>query len=356
MKSHADAPPYGKGKPLTIASGALLAVTLFVSAPGISAHAQSGTGQTPPAQALAGQTPATQTPTPQWQIDAGGKAAFDVVSVKQNLTAPSQQTVSSNVPLGPMDAFTPTGGLLSATNYPLFVYMIFAYKLNADQMQSVQSQLPKWANTSRYDIQAKGPGNPTKDQMRLMMQALLADRFKLSLHYETKQVSVLALVLDKPGKFGPQLRLHADDVPCSSAPVSPGATNGNAPPVSITIEGGFPQICGVLTNVQSSAPGRVRIGARNMPLATFTGLLDNPALGVGRPVLDKTGIAGKVDFVIEFTPQFNGPLPPGADFQPDPNGPTFMEALKQQLGLKLESQTGPVESIFIDHIEQPTEN
>ena len=75
-----------------------------------------------------------------------------------------------------------------------------------------------------------------------------------------------------------------------------------------------------------------------------------------RPVLDKTGLTGKIDFVIEFTPQFNGPLPPGANFQPDPTGPTFLEALKEQLGLKLESQTGLVEVIVVDHVEQPSEN
>ena len=59
---------------------------------------------------------------------------------------------------------------------------------------------------------------------------------------------------------------------------------------------------------------------------------------------------------MEFTPQFNGPLPPGVNFQPDPSGPTFLEALKEQLGLKLESQTGPVDVIVVDHVEQPSEN
>ena len=245
---------------------------------------------------------------------------------------------------------------LEPTNIPLLQYLIFAYKLNTvDEIQSVQSQFPKWANTNRYDIEAKGPGNPTKDQMRLMMQALLADRFKLALHFDIKQVSVLALVFDKPGKFGPQFRVHPDDTECSSAPVSPGAVNGNAPRFSITVEGGFPQICGVIANLQPSAPGRVRIGARNIPLSTLAGLINSPATGIGRPVLDRTGISGKVDFVIEFTLQFDGPIPPGVD-QPDPTGPTFMEALKQQLGLKLESQTGPVESIVVDHVEQPSEN
>jgi len=71
--------------------------------------------------------------SPQWQIDAGGKMEFEVVSVKQNTATPSAQTVRSNIPLGPQDLYTPTGGLLSATNFPLIQYMIFAYKLTPNQ-------------------------------------------------------------------------------------------------------------------------------------------------------------------------------------------------------------------------------
>ena len=169
-----------------------------------------------------------QPPTPQWQIDAGGKMEFDVASVKQDTTPLSPQTVHSNVPLGPQDMYSPTGGLLSATNFPLLQYMVFAYKLTSTQFQSVQSQLPKWATTNRYDIQARVAGNPTKDQFRLMMQALLADRFKLAIHYEIKQQPIFALVLDKPGKLGPKLQPHPADSPCSTAGDAPGgtATNG----------------------------------------------------------------------------------------------------------------------------------
>jgi len=88
----------------------------------------------------------------------------------------------------------------------------------------------------------------------------------------------------------------------------------------------------------------------------FAGLANVGVTGVGRPVLEKTGLAGKVDFVIEFTPEVNGPVPPDAEFQPHPDGPTFMEALKEQLGLKLESQKGPVDVIVIDHVERPSDN
>jgi hypothetical protein len=143
-------------------------------------------------------------PVPKWQIAAGGKMAFDVASVKQNTAGQPER--NSNISFGASDVFTPTGGLLSASNIPLIQYIIFAYKITADGAQAVTSQLPKWASTDRYDIQARAAeSNPTKDQMRLMMQSLLSDRFKLAIHYETRQLPVFALVLDKAGENGEPL-------------------------------------------------------------------------------------------------------------------------------------------------------
>ena len=79
---------------------------------------------------------AQSTAVPQWEVSAGGKMAFDVVSVRQDTADPNSQTVISNIPLGPMDAFAPTGGLFNAANWPLSQYMIFAYKLTADQFKN----------------------------------------------------------------------------------------------------------------------------------------------------------------------------------------------------------------------------
>ena len=327
---------------LTIASTLVLAVALVVAvAPPVKAQSAGGQGLTAPP------------PMPQWQIDAGGKMEFDVVSVKQDTAEPSASTRNSNIPLGPQDLFSSTGGLLSATNWRLTQYMIFAYKLTPNQLQAVQSQLPKWADTDRYDIQARVSGNPTKDQFRLMMQALLADRFKLAIHYEIRQVPVLALVLDKPGKLGPQIQPHPNDAPCSTAPPPPGSAPGPPP----TVAGGFPEPCGAVDGWPSqNPPGRIRLGARDLTMEMLATSIDNPAAGIDRPVLDKTGLTGKYDFIMEFTPQINGPLPPGVNFTPDESGPTFLEALKEQLGLKLESQTGPVDVIVVDHVERPSEN
>jgi uncharacterized protein (TIGR03435 family) len=270
---------------------------------------------------------------------------FDIASVKPDSADLSAGNTHSNIPLGPMDSFTPTGGLLHSTNYPLILYIVFAYKPTSPEMQSINTQLPKWASANHYDIEAHATGNPTKDQFRLMMQALLADRFKLKVHYEYKQQPVLALVLDKPGKFGPHFQSHPADTPCSSAAPAEGP--------NATVAGGFPEQCGVLNVNPSPSTGRITIGGRNVPMSMLANMLGSqPALNITKPVIDKTGMTGNVDFTMEFSPE----LPPGTGFTPDPNGPTFLEALKDQLGIKLDQQTAPVESIVIDHVEEPSQN
>jgi uncharacterized protein (TIGR03435 family) len=323
---------------LALASALVLAATLIASA----LLAQSPKGQAPP----------VQPPTPQWQIDAGGKMEFDVASVKRDTRPETPATRTANMPLGPQDAFAPTGGLFSVNERTLEAWVIFAYKLGAEQDLAFVKQEPKWALENRYDIQARGAGNPTKDQYRLMMQALLADRFKLAVHYEIKQVPVYALVLDKPGKLGPQIQPHPSDASCSVA-IAPGGQSSMTGGTPVTIAGGFPERCGSVT--QWPVAGRFRMGARNVPLAMFTTHIADPGFtSVDKTVVDKTGLEGTFDFVMEFTPQWTPA--PGDDFQPDPSGPTFQEALKQQLGFKLESQTGQSVAFVLDHVEEPSEN
>jgi uncharacterized protein (TIGR03435 family) len=104
------------------------------------------------------------------------------------------------VPLGPGDVYPPNGGVFSGTNVPLISYIYFAYKVTGSQFQLLLPHLPKWVLTDRFDIEARANGNPTKDQMRMMMQSLLADRFKLSMHYETQELPAFALVLANPEK------------------------------------------------------------------------------------------------------------------------------------------------------------
>jgi hypothetical protein len=122
----------------------------------------------------------------------GSAPRFEVVSVKPNT---SNGPANSRFPLGPGDAFVP-GSLFSATNQPLIAYLRFAYKLGQSDLPS----LPAWVYDDRFDIEARAQGNPTKDQMRLMMQSLLTDRFKLITSTKRQSKPVFRLVLAKPGK------------------------------------------------------------------------------------------------------------------------------------------------------------
>jgi uncharacterized protein (TIGR03435 family) len=271
-----------------------------------------------------------------------GTPAFDVASVKLNK---SDDRPSANFPLGPGDIYVPNGGFLSAKNYPLITYIAFAYKIQASQMELLRPQFPAWVTTDRYDIQARAEGNPTKDEMRLMMRSLLAERFKLAIHSEPRQVSAFAVVLTKPEKTGPRLQKHAIDLPCSTT----------VEPQSETLAGGFPVICGGLARMPPTNPGAIRWGARDIPFTILANALTG--LGrLGRPVLDETGLQGTFDFVLERTPEYDGPVQPGVVVHSDASGPTFQEALKQQLGLKLVSQKAPVDMLVLDHVEHPSEN
>ena len=342
MRNRAGRTRNARTKPLlTVASAVVLAVAVLVHVPGPLR-----------AQAPKGQAPAAQAPTLQWQIDAGGKMAFDVASVKPNPT-PGRPT--SNVTLIG-EAYAPTGGLFSATNTTLMNYMRFAFKdiKLAYQATPDLAGAPAWVRNARYDIEARAQGNPTKDQMRLMVQSVLVDRFKLAFHYETRQLPVYALVLSKEGKLGPQLK--PSDGSCSSTPDDIKAVNTapELPPSASSASQSSPIPCGVLMPVPPSAPGRMRIAGRKVTLAYLAEMASAPATGVDRPVIDRTGLSGTFDMSFEFAPTPNGPPPPG--FTPDETGPTFIEGIQDMLGLKLQPQTGPVNVLVIDHVEEPSPN
>jgi bla regulator protein blaR1 len=298
---------------------------------------------------VAGPRVQAQSPTTDWQAAAGGKQTFDVASVKPNI---SSDRAHANFALDPWDSYPAAGGLLSVTNFPLSDYISFAFKLPPSQDPSLRSQMPKWATEERFDVQARAEGSPTKDQMRLMMQSLLADRFKLAVHTENRQAPVFGLVLAKPGKTGADLQPHSNERPCANAyPSAP--TAGSAPTSPAKSVDGF-SVCGILVAARSSTPGRIRVGARNLTMDQIASMLPAVAMGsLDRPILDQTGLVGSFDFSIEFTGGFKGPSP---DVQPDPSAITFLEALQDQLGLKLKSQKGPVEVLVIDHVEKPSEN
>jgi uncharacterized protein (TIGR03435 family) len=242
----------------------------------------------------------------------------------------------------------------------LIGYIYFAYNLTGSQLQLLMPQLPKWVITDHFDIQARADGNPSKDQMRLMMQSLLADRFKLAVHYETRRLPVFALVLAKPGRTGPQLQPHPEDSTCSTPPLSQSSAGVASAPTA-TVAGGLPTVCGSIEGMPSTPSGRIPVRARGVPIGLLASTLAQMG-NLDRAVLDRTGLSGNFDFTFEWTPQFHGPgtpqevLPVAANAHSGQAGPTFQQDLEEQLGLNLEPQEGPVEVLIIDHIEKPTGN
>jgi len=286
---------------------------------------------------------------PDWQSAAGGRMAFDVASVRRNTTAPPGAR-NSNFPLGPGDVYVPNGGHFRAMNYPLYALIEFAYKVTDSQEQLLLPQLPKWVTTDRFDIQASVQGNPTKDQMRLMMQSLLGDRFKLAVHYETRQLPVYVLLVDTPGKLGPLLQQHVNNSPCPTTPWVP-----SPPPTSPpeTFDARFPGSCGGILGMPPSVPGRMRAAARNVSMELISSSLAGTETGVDRPVLDQTGLTGMFDFAIEFTPKRDARSASAPNSRADSTELTFLQALKEQLGLKLVPQMGAFDVLVIDYVEQP---
>src|ERR1700761_4736041 len=144
------------------------------------------------------------------------KPEFEVASVKENK---SDSKPTSNVLLDRSDIYSATGGEFSATNQPLIAYLIFAYKVTVSETSGgLMARLPRWAISDRFDITARAAShNPSKEEMRLMMQSLLEDRFKLAVHREILQAPVFEMSLVKLGKTGPQLRRHSPASTCSTA-------------------------------------------------------------------------------------------------------------------------------------------
>jgi bla regulator protein BlaR1 len=285
---------------------------------------------------------------PSWQVAAGKKLAFEVATIKPNV---SDDPAKVNFTLGPGDTYAETGGRFRASNISLLDYVRFAYKLTDGQIQILQANAPKWIASTRFDIEAKSENpNPTKDQMRLMMQSLLAKRFKMVVHTETRELPVLAMVLVKPVKLGPQLRPHsADDGACSNVVASADHPSEPESPSAV------PAVCGDLMSVGvPSAPSHVRIGGRKVPLTVLAAHLSEMGQ-FDRPVLDRTGLSGTFDFVLEW-----GPDPASVSATPEDHvdRQTYLEeALQDQLGLTLKRQKAPMDVLLIDHVDrQLTEN
>ena len=225
-----------------------------------------------------------------------------------------------------------------------------AYGVDFDQIQA-----PGWISEERYDVRATIPPGATKDDLKMMYQHLLEERFKLALHHIKKDFPVYELTIAKGGS---KLKENTE----SLEPTRPG--DPRLPPD----RNGFPQIPPGKSGM-ASAPvnGLNHMTARGMPLSmllfqvgaqlgTITG---QNTYAPGR-IVDKTGLTGKYDFNLEYA---GGSgigtalsLPTSADAS-DPGGPSLIEAMEKQLGLKLTKINAPVDVLVIDHAEKtPTEN
>jgi uncharacterized protein (TIGR03435 family) len=257
---------------------------------------------------------------------------FDVAAIKQNKSGENNGRFG-----GPASRFT-------ATNVPVLQFVLFAYQVQSFQVEGG----PDWIRTDRYDINARAEGNfpaatiSGPDPRRQMMKALLADRFKLAAHIESKERPIYSLVTARPDKtLGPKLSVATTD--CVA--LGEALRRGQAPATPPRTPTGDND-CGI-----SLPPGKIAFGTQPLAqvAAALAGLLQ-------RGIVDRTGLAGNYSGSVTYTPDTaprDGPpdLPAG-----DASGVSLFTAIQEQLGLKLEPGRGPVDVLVIDRIERPTED
>jgi uncharacterized protein (TIGR03435 family) len=219
----------------------------------------------------------------------------------------------------------------------------------AYQVQSFQiAGGPAWIHSERYTIDARAAGAATHDQVSLMLQSLLEERFHLKIHRESRDVPLFDLVVAKGGPKLPPPRQGA----CGDADPQPEPDGGRMSPPA----GGAARLsrCGGLDVMLES--GGARMSGGKVPMREFVRILSGL---LGRRVVDRTGLTGPFDITLDFVPDENTPLmpppPPGAA-PSDALSPPILSALPEQLGLRLEPAKGPVEIIVIDRVERPTPN
>src|SRR4051794_78712 len=260
------------------------------------------------------------TPTTAWEIPppppptklmpADAKPTFEVATIKPSVPdAPGQSILLGR---GGSNLFT-------TTNSTLADLITFAYELHPRQLTFA----PAWVESEKFDLSAKPdqPGMPSGPQLKTMVKQLLAERFQLTFHREKKELSVYALTVAKSGP-----KLNKSESTAS------------------------------LPGIGGRGPGS--IGVRNATMAEFADFLQNRL--VERPVVDQTGLPGRYDFTLKWTPDPGQLAAVGPNASPPPpadeDAPDLFGALVQQLGLKLEGTKAPVEVLVIDKVEKPSEN
>jgi uncharacterized protein (TIGR03435 family) len=252
----------------------------------------------------------------------GKQAAFEVASIKVNASG------SENF------GFTARpSGVMVATNVSARQIVTYAYSMQNSRVEGG----PDWLDTVKYDIAAKASEAATQEQMLLMFRTLLGDRFKLVMHIDARDTPIFALVRARTdGRLGPQLRVTSI-VDCEAARAA------QARGAAIAGSDGRP-ICG----------GRTRAGLVTAGAVSMDELARNMSRLVGRVIVDRTGLPGRYDFDLKFTPE--GELTAAASDRGPDTMPSLYVALEEQLGLKLEPQRAPVNVVVIDSIQRPVED
>jgi len=262
-----------------------------------------------PAKEAAWEIPAP--PPPPKLMAADADPAFDVATIKPNDTGATR-----------MQGLTIHGRNFATRASSLEDLITFAYEVQVKQVIGG----PDWMEKDRYDIAAvpDQEGAPNPEQVRIMIRKLLADRFKLKFHKEKRELSAFVLTVGKDG-----------------SKLTPTQMNGPLPGL------GF-----------GPGKGGVTLHMMNGQTADLTAFLQQ--LVLDRPVVDQTGLTGKFDVNVTFSPddsQFNGnPLPFAKPAEGVEAAPSLFEAFQETLGLKLEAKKTQVDVIAIDHVEKPSAN
>ncbi len=209
-----------------------------------------------------------------------------------------------------------------ARNYTLRVMLAAAFNLTPRAV----SGGPSWVDSDRYDIVAKAPGEvrPSTYEQMAMLRKLLTDRFKLTFHREKKEFAIYALTIASKDSKGSKLKASTPD-----------PSPEGAPPLVFAL-----------------SPMGARLAARDASTGEFAWVMQRSALD--RPVVDQTGLSGRYDFDLEWSPdetQFDGNVPPR-----NPDEPDLFAAVQQQLGLRLDAMKGPIDALVIDQVQRPSEN
>ena len=257
----------------------------------------------------------------QSQPDSATTPSFEVASVKPNKGG----SLSSGLP------FLPNGGF-NGTNVALKSVIAMAYEVRVPEIEGG----PDWLGSERFDIVARGREGTPDGQRPAMLRALLADRFTLVAHFETREQPIYALVLNRSdGRLGSQLKPAAPCAPSGSSSPTPPAPGSRLPPCEqlyTSVRNGAGTITGSGMTVDGIAAALARAAFRES-------------------VINRTGLSGRFDFELHFAAE----LAPGAATTPQ-EFPSIFAAVQEQLGLKLQSERGQVRVLVIDSVERPSPN